>query len=81
VKYRTIVADPPWPGVKNEAVAVSTARILEGDCLDGTTGVVALRHDRDYIGVELNPTYAQMARDRIYDDGPLLNTMLGEPAR
>jgi hypothetical protein len=39
----------------------------------GTTGVVALRHDRDYIGIELNPTYAQMARDRIYDDGPLLN--------
>lgn len=39
----------------------------------GTTGVVALRHDRDYIGIELNPEYAQMARDRIYDDAPLLN--------
>jgi DNA modification methylase len=39
----------------------------------GTTGVVALRHDRDYIGIELNAEYAQMARDRIYDDGPLLN--------
>jgi hypothetical protein len=46
----------------------------------GTTGVVALRHDRDYIGIELNPTYAQMARDRIYDDGPLLNLILGDAA-
>jgi DNA modification methylase len=46
----------------------------------GTTGVVALRHDRDFIGIELNPSYAQMARNRIYDDGPLLNTMLGEDA-
>lgn len=40
----------------------------------GTTGLVALRHDRDYIGIELNPEYAQMARDRILDDAPLLNT-------
>ena len=39
----------------------------------GTTGLVALRHDRDYIGIELNPEYAQMARDRILDDAPLLN--------
>ena len=39
----------------------------------GTTGLVALRHDRDFIGIELNPDYAQMARNRIYDDGPLLN--------
>ena len=39
----------------------------------GTTGVVALRHDRDFIGIELNPSYARMARNRIYDDGPLFN--------
>lgn len=39
----------------------------------GTTGLVALRHDRDYIGIELNPEYAAMARERIYSDGPLLN--------
>ncbi len=39
----------------------------------GTTGVVALRHNRDFIGCELNGAYAQMARHRIADDGPLLN--------
>jgi DNA modification methylase len=39
----------------------------------GTTGVVALRHSRSFVGIELNPAYAQMARNRIYDDAPLLN--------
>jgi len=39
----------------------------------GTTGLVALRHGRSYVGIELNPTYAEMARQRIRDDAPLLN--------
>jgi DNA modification methylase len=39
----------------------------------GTTGLVSLRHGRDFVGVELNPDYAQMARDRIQQDAPLLN--------
>jgi DNA modification methylase len=42
----------------------------------GTTGMVALRHDRSYIGLELNPEYAEMSRARIRDDAPLLNTGL-----
>lgn len=41
----------------------------------GTTGLVALRHSRSYIGIELNPEYAALARDRIRDDAPLLNTL------
>ncbi len=40
----------------------------------GTTGMVALRHGRRFIGIELNPEYSQMARDRIAADAPLLNT-------
>lgn len=31
----------------------------------GTTGVVATRHNRKFIGVELNPTYVELARERI----------------
>jgi DNA modification methylase len=42
----------------------------------GTTGMVALRQDRSYIGLELNPEYAEMSRNRIRDDAPLLNTGL-----
>lgn len=46
----------------------------------GTTGVVALRHGRDYIGVELNREYAEMSRRRIYGDAPLLNSVTVEAA-
>jgi DNA modification methylase len=38
----------------------------------GTTGLVAARHDRNFIGIELNPAYAAMARKRIAGDAPLL---------
>ena len=31
----------------------------------GTVGVVAKRHDRNFIGIELNPEYAAIATDRI----------------
>lgn len=31
----------------------------------GTTGVVAQRHDRDFLGIELNPTYYDIAKRRI----------------
>lgn len=47
--------------------------VLDPFAGSGTTGVVALRHNRNFIGCELNPEYAQMARDRIRDDMPLLN--------
>jgi DNA modification methylase len=41
----------------------------------GTVGLVALRHGRDFVGVELNPQYAAMAETRISEDAPLLNTV------
>jgi site-specific DNA-methyltransferase (adenine-specific) len=31
----------------------------------GTTGLVALQHKRNYIGLELNPEYIEIARERI----------------
>ena len=41
----------------------------------GTTGLVALRHNRRFVGIELNPEYADLARERIRDDAPLMNTV------
>jgi DNA modification methylase len=40
----------------------------------GTTGMVALRHNRSFVGCEQNPEYVALARDRIIADSPLLNT-------
>lgn len=39
----------------------------------GTTGLVASRLGRSFIGIELNPDYAAMAKARIEADAPLLN--------
>lgn len=42
----------------------------------GTVGMVALRHGREFVGIELNPQYAALAESRIYNDGPLLNEVV-----
>ncbi len=47
--------------------------VLDPFCGSGTTGVVACRHNRNFLGVELNPAYAQLAEKRILGDAQLLN--------
>jgi hypothetical protein len=49
--------------------------VLDPFCGSGTTGVVACRHNRHFIGVELNPTYAQLAERRITGDAALFNSV------
>lgn len=39
----------------------------------GTTGMVARRHGRSFLGIELSPNYVAMAKERIQVDAPLLN--------
>jgi DNA modification methylase len=47
--------------------------VIDPFCGSGTAGMVALRHGRQFIGIELNPEYVAMARRRIEGDAPLLN--------
>ena len=49
---------------------MSTKRCRRGlptapPCSKGTVGVVALHHGRDFIGIELNSAYVQLAEERI----------------
>lgn len=39
--------------------------VLDPFCGSGTTGVVAAKNNRNFIGIELNPEYAELARKRI----------------
>jgi DNA modification methylase len=48
--------------------------VLDPFCGSGTTGVVALRHGRSFVGIDLNPEYVEQARARITNDAPLMNT-------
>ena len=45
--------------------------VLDPFCGSGTTGVVALRYHRDFVGIELNPEYAEMAERRVGGEIPL----------
>ncbi len=49
------------------------SEVLDPFAGTGTTGVVALKHGRAFTGIELNPTYAALARGRITSDSPLFN--------
>jgi hypothetical protein len=68
-EHRTIGFEPSCSHGDGSASGV----VLDPFAGAGTTGMVALRHNRSFIGVELNPVYADMARWRIRDDAPLLN--------
>lgn len=39
--------------------------VLDPFCGSGTTGIVAVRNKRNFIGLELNPEYAKMSERRI----------------
>ena len=39
--------------------------VLDPFAGSGTVGVVSLRHERNFVGIELNPDYATIARERI----------------
>ena len=38
----------------------------------GTTGVVAIRHNRNYVGIEINAEYVELSRKRIGSIVPML---------
>lgn len=42
-------------------------RVCDPFCGSGTTGVVALKHGRDFLGIELSERYAAQAEQRIAD--------------
>jgi DNA modification methylase len=39
----------------------------------GTVAVVTLKHGRNFVGVELNPEYAEIAKNRIQSSQPMFN--------
>ena len=47
--------------------------VLDPFCGSGTTGAAALREGFGFIGIELDETYAEIARSRIVGDAPLFN--------
>lgn len=53
--------------------------VLDPFAGSGTVGVVARRLGRRFVGCELNPEYASMARARVREDAPLFNAPAVSP--
>jgi len=49
------------------------ATVLDPFCGSGTTGVACIQTGRNFIGCEIDPKYADIARCRISDAAPLFN--------
>lgn len=64
---------PELPELCIKAGSQKGGTVLDPFSGAGTTGMVALRLGRSYIGIELNPEYAEMSRKRIDSDCPLFN--------
>ena len=62
-----------WQPTCAHDAGVVSATVLDPFCGSATTGVVALRHGRSFLGIELNPEYVQQGRRRIFEDAPLFN--------
>jgi DNA modification methylase len=69
-RARTVGWEPGCEHSDNRGHAV----VLDPFAGAGTTGLVALRHGRSFVGIELSPVYSEMARERIRGDAPLMNT-------
>lgn len=62
------VEPPEW-----EPPEAEPSLVFDPFCGAGTTGLVALREGRSFIGAELSEEYVEQARERIRDDAPLFN--------
>lgn len=54
------------------------ATVLDPFAGAGTTLLVALRHGRSALGIELNPEYVRMAQERIVNDAPMFNAQAAQ---
>jgi adenine-specific DNA methylase len=49
------------------------ALVLDPFCGSGRTGLTAQQLGLDFVGVELNPAYAEMSRRLLYEASPLFS--------
>jgi DNA modification methylase len=68
----TVTETKDWLPTCKCGAGTSPCTVLDPFNGAGTTGLVALRHGRNYIGIELNPEYVAMSERRLREDAALL---------
>ena len=61
-----------WKSGCECGAGIVPARVLDLFVGSGTTGMVANRLGRDFIGIDLDPKSIEQSRKRIFDDAPML---------
>ena len=70
----------PFPVHLIERIISSTTGdvVLDPFMGSGTTAIAALRHERDYIGIDISPDYCEMAEERIKEEKQQLKIKFSE---
>lgn len=70
----------PFPVHLIERIISSTTAdvVLDPFMGSGTTAIAALRHERDYIGIDISPDYCEMAEERIKEEKQQLKIKFSE---
>lgn len=70
----------PFPVHLIERIISSTTAdvVLDPFMGSGTTAIAALRHERDYIGIDISPDYCEMAEERIKEEKQQLKMKFSE---
>jgi modification methylase len=70
----------PFPVHLIERIISSTTAdvVLDPFMGSGTTAIAALRHERDYIGIDISPDYCTMAEERIKEEKQQLKIKFSE---
>ena len=61
------------PTCEHGDLAPRPGLVLDPFAGSGRTGIAATRLGLDFVGVELNPSYVEMARRLLYEEAPLFN--------
>ena len=69
-----------WQSTCDHDADVIPATVLDPFSGSGTTGIVALQQGRSYVGIELNPEYVEMSRNRIRKAAPPMFSKEGSEA-
>jgi hypothetical protein len=69
----TAVATVGWRATCSCAAPVAPCRVFDPFNGAGTTGLVALRLQRDYVGAEISAEYVALTKRRLGGDAPLFN--------
>ena len=64
-RYASVTETLGWSPLCGCGSGATACTVIDPFCGSGTTGQVCAEEGRDFIGIELNPSYVRLAEERI----------------